>query len=338
VKKRSLSRTSSTDPLLIAMGDSIMWGQGLNRQDKICYKVGKKLNLDVKGVCNLAHSGAAAIARGVRSTPPITDPDYFSQNDVQYDRHRNDEATGEVPRANPTVLEQAMFYKGDVSAVRYILIDGSINDVQILNILNPLFDENQLKRLIDQHCYREMTVLLKYVASKFTGDNCKIVVVGYFPILSPKSRPEDVASFLLNLSWKYNLPKVAPQAMKLRALSMAFNLAVEFWHKSDKALQAAVANVGDRRVRCVSSGLSYDNALFTAEPPFLREPRLVPGHALDPVDDVRYEDRLKECKVYPAEDAFGALDCNDASLGHPTELGAEVYASQILSLLQNWKR
>jgi hypothetical protein len=311
------------------MGDSIVWGQGLNRDDKTCYKVARKLGLDIDhDVVNLAHSGATAIARGTPCAPLITDPDYWS---------KNDDVTGELPRANPTILEQAMFYDRDNDAVRYVLIDGSINDVHFLNILNPLFSEKQLLGLIEQHCHREMAVLLKYVAAKFSNADCMIAAIGYFPILSSKSNLLDALSFLFTLLQKHGLPP-APYWTKRDVLPDPAKLALEFWHQSDKALKKAVAEVGDRRLKFVPSGFSEDDALFTGKH-FLREPELVPGHMLDPVDDKRYQERVPVCakfenELYPLSDPWHGLDCRDASLGHPTELGADCYLDQIMTFFK----
>lgn len=321
-------RAASSDPVFLALGDSIVWGQGLNRDDKICYRVARKLGLSAQDVENLAHSGAAAIARGTPSAPPITDPDY---------RSRNDDVTGELPRANPTILEQAMFYNGKSDVVRYVLIDGSIGDVHILNILNPFFSEEQLLQLIEQHCHREMAVLLKYVAAKFSNPKCQIGVIGYFPILSSKSRIINAASFLFALFGRHGLPPTTYRTTDDVSADL-FKLPVEFWRKSDEALKTAVAETADERLKFVPSGFSEDNALFASNP-LLREPRLVPGHILDPVDDKRYQERVTTCDkyeddLYGGSDPWHGLDCRDASLGHPTELGADRYVDQIMTFFK----
>jgi len=325
-KVSSRSRITAATSLLLSIGDSVMWGQGLLKNDKFCYKVAHKLsrrlNIDLS-VCNLAHSGATAIARGVESASPITDPSFYSLDDS---------ASGEVPRANPTALEQAMNYSGDSDAVRYVLVNGSINDVSIYNILNPSFDRSRLDRLIEQHCHREINVLLRYVACKFA--KATILLLGYFPILSTESNPAGSLAFLVTY---------LHGGAELRTLTIDYrwefpwDLAMEFWRKSTDALQAAVKEVGEpERVVFVASGFTEENALFAREP-LLRQPTLEQGLFHDLVDDMRYDDRLRECPKYDQElyprDQTAEFYCRNASLGHPTESGADRYASSILKRL-----
>jgi len=128
-KERLSLKTAGNPPLLLALGDSIVWGQGLLTTDKFCSKVANSLNLQLQ---NRGHSGATVMC-GSGPDDPITAPDYVSppSGDAA--------ATGEIPRSKPTIIEQAASFDGDPDEVRLILVDGGINDVNINNSVNPFY-------------------------------------------------------------------------------------------------------------------------------------------------------------------------------------------------------
>ena len=302
--KRPTRGRDPRQPVLLAMGDSVMWGEGLLKADKFCYEVAKALSRksQVLRVDNLAHAGAT-IASGNGPDDVITAPGYFSPNDS---------ATGEIPRSKPTVLEQCAFYRRDPDAVRYVLIDGGINDVGVNNIVSPLYTIPKLEKAIIQHCQKEMTALLTYVAEKFRHPDCRIIVTGYFPILSGKSAPDKIPQLLM--AW--GVPAIGP-------IEQTIDLALDFWRKSDDALASAVKAVNDERIVFVSPKFTEENSLFTGKKTLLRE---------DPFHDKVHDARIKECLKYP-QDPEGCLTCPVASIGHPIEAGARQYKDAILNVL-----
>jgi hypothetical protein len=273
-------------------------------------------------VQNRAHSGATVLY-GSGPDDPITDPAYLSSVDPV---SGVESATGEVPRSKPTILEQAASFDGNPDSVSIILVDGGINDVSINNIVNPLYPIEALDQSIEQHCHREMTTLLKYVVARFPHPACKVVVTGYFPILSNDSSIEMIPLLLMAL----RLPPLPIASW--RKGNSPIELALEFWHKSDRVLAQSVQEVKDPRVMFVRSGFAEQNALFAPDP-LLREPSFdLLHHPEYPVDDNVYDARGVECQNYP-QDPEGCLLCPMASLGHPTEGGAKKYAKAILAKL-----
>jgi lysophospholipase L1-like esterase len=308
------------DTVLLALGDSIVWGQGLKKKDKFCTIVAKRVG--VKPL-NHAHGGATTAATGEDRESEITEPDYFSPDD---------QPTGEVSRSIPTILEQCSFYMDDSGLVRYILIDGGINDVSIFNILNPIYSQDLLEQSVVRRCRREMATVLRQVVTKFNHPDCKIVVTGYYPIISKYSDPVKLTRFLLAL-----FPETHFQRTNLRSQSpRPWANAVDFWKKSDKELKRAVKLANDSRVMFVPSGFHEENALFTGKSSFLREPAWNLSNPLEP-DDPMLKARKSLCEKYE-KNPVDCFVCSIGSLGHPTESGAMRYANMITDTIENWPK
>jgi hypothetical protein len=315
---RPLRRPSRDSEVLLAVGDSVVWGQGLVPKDKFCQTIADKLQNVTRGLSlqNRAHSGASVLC-GNGLENPITKPDYSSPTSGE------DWATGEIPRSKPTILEQVESYDEDTNRVRYIIVDGGINDVGIVNIIDPLYTKKNLERTIQQHCYRDMRLLLKYISSKFPDPKCKIRLVGYYPILSYKSHLRDIIELLLVLGVR--------AVQQSRWMSDPIDQALFFWRQSDELLKKTVDEAGDPRIVFVPSGFSEDSALFTGDRSLLREP-CFDGPNVYPVDDPVYVDREKVCEKYP-QDSTGQVICPMASVGHPKETGAATYSDAIWKTL-----
>jgi hypothetical protein len=303
--------------VLLALGDSVMWGQGLRVEQKFCHIVAGKLGYRVD---NQAHSGAT-VATGFDPTyREICTPSYFSPGEAP---------TGEVPRSKPTILEQCEFYSGDPNEVNLILMDGGINDVDITKIVNPFYSGEDLHKSVVQHCYREMTTLLRCVITKFS--NSRVIVTGYFPILKDDTPLSDVADFVAALLGHDRYTQRQRFALK-SWLSDPRVQAMNFWRWSDEALRQAVeeANPASGKITFVKSGFGPDNALFATDALLwnlnYEDPTLP---AQDPVKN----DRIPQCDLY-VDDMENRIFCYRGSVGHPNVCGAQTYADGILQSLQ----
>jgi hypothetical protein len=306
---------------LLALGDSVVWGQGLQQKDKFCYLVGSALGSEVK---NLAHSGATVLsASATESMPPITNLGYASPAEPDPDM-----ANGEVPRSKPTILEQCEYYPDDPTKVVYILLDGGINDVQITTIVNPTESLESLDKSIMQHCYREMLVLLKCVASKFTNPRCRILVTGYYPIFRKPQGDADMIRLIQTVA------KLLGHDFEVEKGRRDFNLwesdpverSTNFWHHSTDALKQAINETRDPRICFVDSGFSLENALFAPDTTLMLWDLNVDFSAKDPMKNAR----KPKCDMYEPQDF---LYCPRASFGHPNQKGAALYLSQIKASL-----
>src|SRR5215475_1687820 len=167
---------SPSRPLnIVTLGDSIMWGQGLPEAYKFRNVVTKWLQSQLPGrqinqMATHAHSGAVtgfgAYPKGITQ-----DPDAYYKRNVGYPY------PGEVPFSYPSVSGQIGMTVADLKArnvnaqdVDLVLLDGGINDVQIVNIMNYTditTNPTWVRRLTNQACTGHMTQLLQQVLSAF---------------------------------------------------------------------------------------------------------------------------------------------------------------------------
>jgi lysophospholipase L1-like esterase len=186
---------------MLVLGDSVMWGQGLAEEHKFSYLVRQWIceqrnngscpdNEDVQ-IHVEAHSGAL-IAKPEKESQK-KEEDRFTRNvaPVKY--------PGEVSSYYPTIWGQvdlARRYYSDKSIpleeVDLILLNGGINDMGAPRLLAPKilgFLAGNINDFARKYCEDEMKLLLDKVANTFP--NARIVVPGYFPLVSIKS-PENL--------------------------------------------------------------------------------------------------------------------------------------------------
>ena len=179
----------------MVIGDSFIWGQGLNESQKI-YSLtadwlgggsGSEGRDDAAKV--KAHSGATIKFR--------------KEEALAYQRAGRDETYRYDPEVN--VGFPSMWKQVEVAAEEYraagkpngadlILISGGITDISVAKLLDPFGDEKLLPGLIERYCRDDMFDLLEHAARH--NPNAVIAVVGYFPIVSNKT----IGSRLFNVA------------------------------------------------------------------------------------------------------------------------------------------
>jgi len=340
---------------MLVLGDSIMWGQGLKQERKFWWRV--KCWLEEKTGREViekvvAHSGA-------HLDNSYTGPPKFSSND------------GEVNLPFPTVnqqLDQALSYFGnDRLKVDLVLVDGCINDVDVANLLDATAAPESLRQRIVGPCLNGMHALLRRIASSFP--NAQVLVTGYYRIVSTET---DDNVFLRQLVKKINSGK--PEARRMTDKQMRDRLITvsELWYKvSTASLEEAVDKVNDEhsakglpaRIAFVEIGFSPEHSFAAASTllwTFMFGSTNLSGvrkvivtlsfgtAAYKPNDDVR-ESRVKSCnetfqppkgvkesKVDKKAREDHLLICRYASLGHPNQMGALIYAEAIKGKLQGF--
>jgi lysophospholipase L1-like esterase len=336
----------SVGPLnMLVLGDSIMWGQGLNEPNKAWYQVKSWLkentNRDVRETVE-AHSGAVV---GVNDAAPSN----YSPPD------------GEVSSAIPTVnheLDRALKTYADASQVDLVLVDGCINDVDIRNLLNAANSSADVERMATERCGLPMQSLLERITSSFPSAH--VVVTGYFPIISEKT-PN---SLLMNaMARMFYQPGPKPAKLRQKDLRERLIAVSQTWyHASNAALAGAVEKVSGE----LSTKGSRQRVLFveTPFPPeysfnapetrlwgfnasFLRKllAVLTLGKVTLKTNDEQQHQRVATCnELYkkPAnekahqrnEREYRRMLCRYASLGHPNREGAVIYADAIKGRLK----
>jgi len=298
------------NPYLVTLGDSVHWGQGLNRPHKLHWQVFGELRKAHPQLEDwlLAHSGATI---GVGTTV------------------KKQRVHGEVPIAYPTILEQVDGFTGNPADVVAVLVNGSINDVDIKNILNPIVSPAVLGLLIEEYCYDSMRFLLDVVVRRFDNPATRIVVTPYYPILSPLSKPFGIPFLLANEGL------ALPVHIDLHSgTGIIVSKCMQFWRDSTAAIHKAVAEVNASlpraRIAFADPSFGENNAVFAGAPWLFG---LKNDPLFSPQDEVINE-RHEACNLaFPPHEWPSREQCYRASAGHPNVEGARRYASAILTAL-----
>ena len=205
-------------------------------------------------------------------------------------------------------------------------MNGGINDVDIRNILNPLVPTPMLSALIRTFCHGSMVALLKTVAGRFNSPTCRIMVTGYYPILSDQSSLPSIPGFL-------GIHGIAPPSFldSNEVLGTIFRRCEQFFQESAAALKQAVADVGDTRIAYVDAGFTNANSVFAPK-------ALLWG--IDDDSELSPQDEVVAARHASCDVAFNELQllereqCYRASAGHPNQAGAKQFAKQILAALR----
>ena len=309
--------------VIVVLGDSIQWGQGLREDLKFHSAVAAHMSNDgIIGVYKTvhAHSGATIGYGDNNQEPPVN---------------------GEVPTSYPTILQQADLYIGDANLVDIALIDGGINDIGVDEIVNPIATSD-LGSLAQTHCYADMKYLLKKVSNKFP--HAKIVVTGYYQIVSGDSNLDALILLLSGLGMLVGglATAIAAGAVSVEQKGVMASRCKRFAEEANKYLKQAVADTITE-----NSASGRNNQLLFAEPNFGAANSIFASDSwlwgiemdLGPADDPQYGGvegaRSEACNSvdsqYPGRTSM--TRCIRASMGHPNVKGAKEYARVITALL-----
>jgi hypothetical protein len=287
---------------LLVIGDSVVWGQGLALEHKTASILAEHLGVEMQ---MLAHSGAKI---GIRDSYTVTMP------------------SAEVPCFFPTILQQLQEFNGDPASVRWVLLNGGINDVEIQRLFNPMIPQYELELHIRNHCGRDLLEILQLAIQKFS--NARILLLGYYPALSHLSRAEGVESL-------YSLVhgvKFAPLFHADLFRNQVVEHCVRFWKLSTGLFRSAVEHVnreaGSQRAIFVDSGMEEANAAYAPESLLweceTNDPGMAPDHA------------VAERRVAYELVGAGDLQKNQvllSAVGHPNIAGAARMAEQCVKAI-----
>ena len=292
---------------IVALGDSVPWGQGLLPNHKFSTLVAQAVGCPTPPEI-IAHSGAI-IGIGRTDAPGATSP--------------------EIPYSYPTISTQCAGFNDSPETVDLVLMNGGINDVDIRTILNPLTSFVALGDRTKLHCFADMKKLLATAVAKFSNPKTTIVVTSYYPILSSDSDPLRIPH-LLSLH-AIGLPAALDAAP---IIGKIVSLCLQFWHDSEMWLGRAVtetnATIGGNRIRFAVPQFTERNSVFATDP-WLWGVNL----DLSPQDEVSAT-RIPACDSFyrgKPEDLFAREQCHRASAGHPNVSGASAFADAVLQSL-----
>jgi hypothetical protein len=317
---------------IVSLGDSIMWGQGLQTPNKFTEKVRLWLQGELRKTASLdamAHSGA------------IT---YPNPGQSQYDGRFYH---GEVPADSPTITRQiALAAKAPPNDVDLILLDGCINNVGVATILTDVND-GALRDNTRGYCEAGMTNILREVTQRFP--NAKVIVTGYYPIVSGESNVSFLVPLLSHLGLVLPVDPLTGGVVGTAIFAARATARSDmFWRESTSSLQQAVNNINgelNRRgipgpIRFAPLNVGPGNS-YAAPNSLLW---LIPTPPV--IQDEVYGERKSKCDLmqsggYGEPKPTNYAQCIEASLGHPNIAGAQLYTDAIKSVaaqfLPEWR-
>ena len=337
---------------MLVLGDSILWGQGLREQQKSWYRVkcwlqdrtGRIVDVTMK-----AHSGAM-MDRSPGETQSYSSP--------------NREVNLPFPSINEE-LDDALKDYGDGAKVDLVLLDGCINDVDVRNLLNASINSDVIRERTNQSCGVAMTQLLRRVVQSFP--NAHVIVPSYYRIISQDT---DDNAFIRLLVKKLAGQPVEGRRMTDKEMRDRLIANSEmFYAVSTATLREAVRQVNEElEARSSKQKVLFADIQFWPEHAFSAKDTLLwtfvyastnlsgfrkllvaltLGTSAYNANDAVRKERIESCKqtykkpkapketkVEKQNRENRLLACRYASLGHPNQMGALIYAEAIKGQLQ----
>ena len=325
----------------LVIGDSVIWGQGLEEKDKFytltaewlrngAFGKPREVNLKVK-----AHSGAT-----LKFHPDAAE---------KYKKICRDETYPIKPEVNvgfPSSWKQV-----EVAADEYrsagrggadlIMICGGITDITTARVFDPKGNDDTLRSEIKRFCRDDMFDVLEHAVEKHP--NAKLAVIGYFPAVTSKSSSgkilndwQEALGFPRALKAFVNNPLGRPLFFN-KSRARAIQRSTIWYEESNRNLREAVeqinAKYGPRRAVFIWSPLTEDNAV---EAPNTLLFRMGKGGV---VTDPLALERIKDCRqTLPELKRTADIDypirlCEIAAVGHPNPEGSRAYAEAIKTAL-----
>lgn len=332
--------TETSEPFdFLVIGDSMVWGQGLPEEKKFYYLTkqwleaevfnrARPVNLKVK-----AHSGASINLREFEA-------DALEKAEIGETKFFHPEVNISFPSINAQVDVAKKEYKNP-EAVDLIMLTGGITDIRLSVILNPLKDNDELRREIVTHCNEKMFELLEKTAAEFP--RALIVVVGYYPFLSKYTPASKILNNLLEI---YEFPRALKSAInnpvnrrllksyRKKMIERSLIWATDSTREFKKAVERLNSASGKQRAVFVESPIREENSI-AAKNPLLYETGKK-GRA----QDALATERLKVCdetidELKKLTDLkFRTRTCELATIGHPNVEGSKAIAEAIRNALK----
>ena len=343
---------------MLVLGDSVMWGQGLKGNNKFSFQIADwlksflpenaEVNMTVK-----AHSGATI----------ALDEDEFESSRYK-PRNILKPYHGEVNISTPTIIDQVtqaqIDYKRarkNLTDVNLILLNGGINDMGAQNIIDPLTKKEHIRKSAEVHCYSSMLSLLGHTTRVFP--NARIIVTGYFPLVSKKTDSGEPLRILLNVfgfggfyDWIKKHFSVLLKPLKVLnpahyVLGKLAEKSSVWTDSSNENLEKAVSSFNESDKFSIING-SKRQRVFFVKVPFADENSYAAGNSylwgleeFTKTNDELFEERETFCQEAIKELYNGFINkkssfviCHRAGMFHPNIKGAKAYADAIKEKLQ----
>ena len=308
-----------------ALGDSLVWGQGLKREDRFVHlfttglssRIGKRGRL----VWDSARSGAQIDASSAQRQRFIdTYPGLFptSESRDQFflgvDESPARGLYGELPSTFPTILGQVDLIPPELGeSIDVVLLDGGVNDLPIEDIVNPQSRRRAWMETFESQVhnvgYGRVLHLLERVRRKCP--KAVVLYFGFFPPISYSSSPSQMRDLFQHeydsdIKWWLNeaagdsCVDVDPLVREAMTRAVWMFRTLSFWTR-----KAVTDANGDSDLRgggfaFVSSGFGETHSAFTLDP-FLFE------DYDPPTKDPARQERMANCPRLEALDLMRLL-------------------------------
>lgn len=318
----------------LVLGDSLVWGQGLQEEQKF-YRLTKtwlrdevfagrrSINLNI-----FAHSGST-IQLDSREEKAL----------LGAERDPNENLHPEINVSFPVInaqLAQARKAYERPEDVQLIMLSGGIPEVGVSNILNPFQDNEKLSEDIRKYCFGHMSPLLAETHDAFP--NARIVVIGYYPIITKHTPMKRIVNDVLELynwpGWTKPLLNNPAKRILWRRFRGKMIKRSRIWAEGStaelgRAVDALNESTGSETAILVVPPFAEKNAYGTKDSYLFKVAKK--GRAADPLREVRGE----ECRPALSElrrDTdlkYRTRVCELASIGHPNEKGSAAIADAV---------
>lgn len=338
---------------MLVMGDSVVWGQGLEPEQKfttlVKNEIGKSLNREVN-VVNKSHSGATIRPKDKTTLVehgevPLNTPTLWQQLDAAITEYKCEERTGTKDKSSPP--------KYKCKGVDLVLLDGGINDIGLPKLLSPFTWERLIRKDSRKYCFKRMKEFLDEVLATF--ENATVVVTGYYPIIcageggtNPNLIRDLIRSYLgLEKRGERKIEKSDKKTHDWLIDRMSKRSA--FWKRvSDEDLKASVdgANetAGSQRAVFVKVDFKTSECYAASDTKLWRLQGF--DAKKNPMTDDHWLTRrieticpkakidMNAAPMAPISRLFLIAFCKPAGSGHPNEKGSRKYADAILAELR----
>jgi hypothetical protein len=323
-----------------AFGDSLMWGQGLNRQDRFTAQIARALPQILgtqQAVVSADTSRSGAQIRG-RSDERTTFVDRFpalfpNQAAIEaFLQGRSEQPAvrlyGEVPAPFPTIRGQIDLMTDALGAtIDVALVDGGVNDINVEDIVNPQVSPHEYIERWDGQIrpvgHDDVLELLGRVRRKCP--NALVLYFGFFAPMSYRSDTDDIRDLFKyetddSIGWILNeiFGCEDVNAAILEAVTRAVWLQGrwQYWTR-----QAVVDANSDNTIRgpgvlFVPSGFNPDNSAFGNTPFLWQDYRAPTG---DPAEAVRRQRCPRAAQVDDLQNLYDAVVDNPLAPQPPSD-------------------
>ena len=346
---------------MVALGDSVMWGQGLEESQKFHTLVQLAIQAAFPNMSLTksvyAHSGARICFYPEQEFESNTPPCHRSAPQAN-----RISLPGEINIDRPIIWDQVLTHAETLASTDLILLDGCINDVDVFKIIIPdvsipisflegATSVQDLAARTQDRCFTKMKDLLAYLIQHSPAT---IALTSYFPIVTQQTDLLFLANYLAGIGAVTPLvaaaavgattTAVVPAGIVVGALSTAAldelrraiaERTVQFFNQSSAELLKAAREVdpAGQRILVINVPFQPINAVRGPSPWLfgIGQPPFFPPQ--DSIASLRASQCADAATRYPQE-ALDTFVCERASAGHPNVEGARQYADAIMNALR----